>query len=134
MRILLVDDDRDSRRSILWLLKNQQHEVVECSNASEALERISETNYPMVLSDIHMPGMSGIELAAAIKKLPNSWETDIVLFTGHANLKSAILAMRAGVYDYLEKPVVVEELAAIIDCTSITKRPSVWAGQPGIPS
>ena len=118
MRILLVDDDKASRRAILWFLKSQQHEVTECSNAKEALARIGEQNYPMVLSDIHMPGMSGLELAAAIKELPNSWQTDVVLFTGHGNLKSAIAALRAGVYDYLERPVEVEELASVIERVS----------------
>ena len=115
MRILLVDDDNGSRQSIIWFLKRQNHEVVECSSAEQALEKIASVDFPLVLSDIYMPGMSGHELAAAIKKQPDSWRTDIVLFSGQANLKSAIMALRAGVYDYLEKPVDVEELASVID-------------------
>lgn len=115
MNILLVDDDPDSRQAMLWFLKRQKHEVTECASGEEALEKFSPEKYPMVLSDIQMPGISGNELAIAIKELPNSWQTDVVLFTGHADLSSAVTALRAGVYDYLEKPVNVEELASVIE-------------------
>jgi len=115
MKILLVDDEQHSRQAVLWFLKRLNHEVSECASAEEALERYSPEEFPMVLSDIQMPAMSGNELAAAIKQLPGSWRTDIVLFTGHADLSSAVAALRAGVYDYLEKPVNVEELAAVIE-------------------
>ena len=115
MKILLVDDEQHSRQAMLWFLKRQSHEVTECASGEEALEKYSPEDFPMVLSDIQMPGMSGNELAAAIKKQPNSWRTDVVLFTGHADLSSAVFALRAGVYDYLEKPVNVEELASVIE-------------------
>ncbi|WP_371365294.1 Regulatory protein AtoC [Sporomusa rhizae] len=115
MKILLVDDERYSRQTMLWFLKHENHEVTECASGQEALERFSMESYPLVLSDIQMPEMSGIELAKAIKRLPNSWQTDIVLFTGHADLKSVVNALRAGVYDYLEKPVNPEELVSVID-------------------
>ncbi len=115
MRILLVDDDQSSRQSIAWFLKRQNHEVTECANAEHALMQIAAHDFPLVLSDIYMPGMTGHELTAAIKALPDSWRTDIVLFSGQANLKSAIMALRGGVYDYLEKPVDVEELSAVVE-------------------
>ena len=115
MKILLVDDDQHSRQAVLWFLKRQNHEVTACASGREALLEFSPEKYPMVLSDVQMPGMSGIELAVAIKQLANSWQTDVVLFTGHADLKSAVSALRAGVYDFLEKPVNVEELASVID-------------------
>ncbi len=118
MKILLVDDDRHSRQAVLWFLKRQNHEVTECSGGADALAKYSPTEYPMVLSDIQMPGMSGNELAVAIKQLPGSWRTDVVLFTGHADLGSAVTALRAGVYDFLEKPVNVEELASVIERVS----------------
>jgi two-component system, NtrC family, response regulator AtoC len=115
MKILLIDDEQHSRQAMLWFLKRQKHEVTECASGAEALTQYSPDKFPMVLSDIQMPGMSGIELASAIKLLPDSWKTDIVLFTGHADLRSAVSAMRAGVYDYLEKPVNVEELASVVE-------------------
>ncbi|TWH46377.1 sigma-54 dependent transcriptional regulator [Sporomusa sp. KB1] len=115
MRVLLVDDDQVSRVVVKRLLQNSDCEVTECSNAAEALAKLVDADYPMVLSDINMPGMSGIELAQAIKQLSDSWRTDIVLFTGYADIKSAVAALRAGVYDYLQKPVDAQELALTID-------------------
>ena len=115
MKILLVDDETQSRQAVLWFLKRQNHEVTECACGEDALEALSHGEYPMVLSDIQMPGMSGIELTEAIKKRPDSWRTDVVLFTGYADLASAISALRAGVYDYLEKPVNVQALTAAVE-------------------
>ncbi len=115
MRILLVDDEQGSREAVRWFLKRQDHQVTECGSGEEALEKLAVGDYPMVLSDIRMPGMSGTDLAKAIKKMPNSWRTDIVLFTGHVDIQSALAALRAGVYDYLQKPVEARELASVID-------------------
>lgn len=115
MKILLVDDEQHSREAMLWFLQHQNHEVTVCANGADALKKITADSYPMVLSDIQMPGLSGIELATAIKKLPNSWQTDIVLFTGYADVDSAVTALRAGVYDYLQKPVNPEELFSVIE-------------------
>ncbi len=115
MKILLVDDERHSCQAMLWFLRHQNHEVDECSSAGEALTKLAAGDYHLVLSDIQMPGMSGIELAREIKSLPESWRTDVVLFTGHADIRSVITALRAGVYDYLEKPIDPEELASVIE-------------------
>ncbi|MBP2634852.1 MAG: sigma-54 factor interaction protein [Firmicutes bacterium] len=113
MEILLVDDDRHSREAVAWFLREQEHMVTECDNATEALAMWKQADYPFVLSDIQMPGMSGIELAKAITEQPDSWRTDVVLFTGFGDMKTAVAALRAGAYDYLLKPVDAQELAAI---------------------
>lgn len=115
MHILLVDDDRDSRTAVSWFLKDQGHNIVECSSGEEALRQFVKGDFPMVLSDIKMPGMSGTELLAAIKKLPESWRTDVVLFTGYADVESAVAALRAGAYDYLFKPVDAQEMVSVVD-------------------
>jgi DNA-binding NtrC family response regulator len=115
MRILLVDDDRASRAAVNWFLKDLGHTVTECANGEEALTKYTADDFPLVLSDIKMPGMSGIELLASIKKLSESWRTDVVLFTGWANTQSAIAALREGAYDYLSKPIEAKELAIVVD-------------------
>lgn len=113
MEILLVDDDRHSREAVAWFLREQEHAVTECDNAEQALAKWKLADYPLVLSDIQMPGMSGIELAQAITEQPDSWRTDVVLFTGYGDMKTAVAALRAGAYDYLLKPVDAQELAVI---------------------
>ena len=61
MKILLVDDDKDSRSAVAWFLADQGHEPKECSSAEEAMKAFLSDDYPMVLSDIKLPGMSGID-------------------------------------------------------------------------
>lgn len=79
MEILLVEDDRHSREAVMWFLQEQGHKVTECDNAREALAKWRVGDYPLIISDIQMPGMSGLELANAINGQPDSWRTDVVL-------------------------------------------------------
>ena len=95
MKILLVDDEQHSRQSMLWFLKRQRHEVTECSSGEEALTKYSPEEFPMVLSDIQMPGMTGNQLTAAIKARPE--------------FRGGVLSPTKGQHQYLvrsaEKPV-----------------------------
>jgi DNA-binding NtrC family response regulator len=91
------------------------HDVVEINNGRDALAAYTKSDFPMVLSDIKMPGMSGIELLKAIQSLPNGWRTDVVLYTGYGDMGSSIEALREGAYDYLLKPVNAEELASVTE-------------------
>jgi len=115
MEILLVEDNIDSRTSLKEFLCELGHDVKECSDGEEALELFKKGYYPLVLSDIKMPRMSGIELLRAIKNSRNGEHTEVVLFTGYGDMESAIEALRAGAYDYLLKPINVEELALITE-------------------
>ncbi|MCP4214002.1 MAG: sigma-54-dependent Fis family transcriptional regulator [bacterium] len=115
MRILLIDDERLSLKAISGFLTFQLgHQVTECEDGAHALKLYRETPFPMVISDIRLPGIDGIQLTETIKKMPESSFTDIVLVTGYGNMNSAIRALRAGAYDYLLKPIEVEELAVIV--------------------
>lgn len=113
MNILLVDDDADSRFSVAKFLSQLGHQVEETDSGPKALSILAERSFAMVLSDIRMPGMSGIELLKAISALPAGEETSVVLLTGYGDMDSAIEAFRAGAFDYLLKPIKVKELALI---------------------
>ncbi len=115
MNILLVDDDRDSVKSVKRFLTRIGHQVTECNSAGNALEALPGFRYPLVISDIKMPGMSGLELLQEIKSRPGGGETEVVLFTGYGNMDTAIQALRLGAYDYLLKPINVEELAILVE-------------------
>lgn len=115
MNILLVDDEQNSRAAVSKFLSKLGHKVKECGSGEEAITQYHLDDYPLVLSDIKMPGISGIELLKKIKATEASWKTDVVLFTGHGNMESAIAALRAGAYDYLLKPVSADELATVAD-------------------
>lgn len=115
MNILLVEDDNDSRTYLAVFLRELGHGVVECDNGYRALENLQKNNFNIVLSDIKMPRMSGLELLRHISMFKAGQAIDVVLFTGYGDMESAIGALRAGAYDYLLKPINIEELAATIE-------------------
>jgi DNA-binding NtrC family response regulator len=115
LNILLVEDDNVSRVNLKHLFHELGHHVVECANGHEALKLFRPAEFHMVLSDIKMPEMSGIELLRAISSMPGARDVDVVLFTGHSDVNSAIEALRAGAYDYLVKPINIKELTVIAE-------------------
>lgn len=114
MNILLVDDDADSRAGVAEFLSDLGHRVTECGDGEEAFSVFCGGDFPMVLSDIKMPKASGLELLRRITATRDK-AADVVLFTGHGDMTTAIEALRAGAYDYLLKPINVAELAAITE-------------------
>ncbi len=115
MRILLVEDDCSASEALKeYIEKRMGHQVVCCGDGSEGLGLFERETFPMVLSDIRMPRMDGLTLLKRIKELPAGRRTDMVLLTGHGTMDSAIEALRSGAYDYLNKPVNMKELRAVI--------------------
>ncbi|HSB12206.1 MAG TPA: HD domain-containing phosphohydrolase [Blastocatellia bacterium] len=99
---ILIIDDEPNILSVLDSLLSTAHCCKTATSAAEAIEYLKEENYDLVLSDIMMPGMSGLELLAEITKL--SRETVVILISGNLNIQSAIEAMRRGAFDYVTKP------------------------------
>ena len=115
MRILLLDDDQDSRHTAAQFLQDLGHEVVQCAEAQEALGKWEQADFPFVLADIHMPGLSGVEMTRRLKALADGWRSDVVLMTGDRQPELILEALRAGAYDYLLKPLAAADLAAIAE-------------------
>lgn len=116
MNILLVDDEQDSRHYVAKFLEKWGHKVVETSDGKEALNAFSEQDFHLVLSDIRMPNMDGLQLLRSLRSSSfSAYNTDIVLFTAFSDVESAVEALRSGAYDYILKPVNVKELLALID-------------------
>jgi Response regulator containing CheY-like receiver, AAA-type ATPase, and DNA-binding domains len=112
VNILLVEDDRDSREYLADFLGKHGHAVTECSNGKDALDLINNREFHMVLSDIKMPGMSGLDM---LRSLSPGRYLDVVLFTGYDDVELAIEALRAGAYDYLLKPINIKELTVVVE-------------------
>ena len=102
MHLLVVDDEETLRSVVSQVLEADGFVVSEAASGEEALETFREKLHPLVITDIRMSGMSGIELLTEVKRL--NPETQVVIMTSHASLDSALSAMRAGAYDYLIKP------------------------------
>src|ERR1044072_7630470 len=97
VRMLIIDDEPNVL-SVLYSLLSSQYECQTATSAVEALEYLKKDDYDLVLSDIMMPGMSGLELLEEIGRL--SREPVVVLISGNLNIQSAIEALRRGAYDY----------------------------------
>jgi diguanylate cyclase (GGDEF)-like protein len=102
IRILVVDDEPTLRTVIGRVLRTAGHEVATAASAEEALERFREAPFPIVITDIVMAGMSGLDLLREVRReVP---DTLVVIMTSHASLETATTALREGAYDFLLKP------------------------------
>jgi len=102
MRILVTDDDRSIRRVIRDVLEMEGHEVEEAEDGAEALSRLVHSSFDVLLCDIKMPKMDGINLMEAIREKGISVET--IVMSGHGSIEMAVKALRLGAYDFIEKP------------------------------
>jgi diguanylate cyclase (GGDEF)-like protein len=108
-RILIVDDEMSLRTILSEVLTDDGYEITEAESGEEALECFRKAPYPLIITDIVMCGMSGIELLQEVKKIQP--DSQVVIMTSNAALDTAITALRSGAYDYLIKP--FEELNMI---------------------
>ena len=106
MKILFVDDDTLVRSATTTFIETALgYEVVQCDDGFDAYQLFLEDSYPIVIADIKMPGMSGLELLRKIKTSPKGENTGVILITGFSDLESALEAIHEGASDYLCKPV-----------------------------
>lgn len=121
-RVLAVDDDPAALEAIVALLQKDGYEVHTAASAEAAEELLSRFTYPLIITDLVLPGQSGIDLVRhAGARQP---EATSIVVTGHATLRTAIEALKAGAWDYLTKPVDPDELRALI-ARALESRP--WA-------
>jgi two-component system, NtrC family, response regulator HydG len=107
MRILLVDDEASLRLTLAANLELEGIDVVEAANAEQALERIATEPFDIVLSDVRMPGLSGVQMFERIKKIAP--ELPVILMTAYAVEEQLDQAIQGGVYTVLSKPFSVEQ-------------------------
>lgn len=112
-KILVVDDDSALRDAVTVLLKRHGCEVSSANGGREALEFLSEGNYDVVISDLKMEEMSGLDLLRKIRA--NFPETEVILLTAYGSISNAVEAMRAEAFDYVTKPFKNEELLVVVD-------------------
>jgi CheY-like chemotaxis protein len=108
--LLLVDDNEALRRSLRRTLSAEGHEVVEASNGREAVQRAKEEEFDLILSDVRMPDMDGVELLRSIHE--RDADLPVLLITGDPELVTAMKAVEYGALEYLTKPVDLEKLKA----------------------
>src|SRR6478735_6521049 len=119
-RILIVDDDAGQRSLLHSFLKGQGFETVPVDSGARALEALRAQPFSMMISDVRMPGMSGLEtLRLARKEHP---VLPVLLVTAFADIRDAVGAMRDGALNYLAKPIDLDELVATVrQATGLSK-------------
>jgi len=111
--LLLIDDDPNTLASLARAFRLAGHEATVCDNASRAVELVRGERFDLILSDVVMPGKSGMELLEDLKKA--GVQTPIVLISGQANIEMAVKATRLGALDFLEKPLSTDKLLLTVE-------------------
>ena len=110
--ILVVDDEVNIRNALVTLLTKQGHRVRGVGTGEAALEELAQQGAALVLTDLKMPGIGGIEL---IRRLKASWpDTEVIVMTAYGSIDTAVEAIRSGAYDYLTKPIDRERLPVVL--------------------
>ncbi len=118
LRVLVVDDEREIRELLAEALGAWGYEATTAGNADEALGALGTTLADAALLDIMMPGMSGIDLLREIKR--RDLDVDVIMMTGRPTVETAVQALKAGAYDYLEKPLDLDVLQHLM--AGVTER------------
>jgi len=106
--ILVVDDEIDAQRALIQALKREKYHVEGATSATEALRKLTEKNYDLVITDIRMERMDGMEL---MRQVRSRWpDTLVIVMTAFASIDTAVRSIHEGAYDYLSKPYEVDDL------------------------
>ncbi|MBN1105973.1 MAG: response regulator [Deltaproteobacteria bacterium] len=130
MKIMLVDDEEGFLLTTQKLLLRKGIRVTTATSGAEALEKLMQETIHVVVLDVKMPGMDGVTALKAIKsRFP---QVEVIMFTGHASVDSAVSGLMSGATDYLTKPLDIEELVAKVqEAFARGRYPEEKRGGPG---
>ena len=111
-KILIVDDDKELANTMLGIAEQIDIEAVVCYDATGAVEVVNSSHVDVVISDLSMPEISGIQLLENLNSL--NFYLPFIVVTGYADKKKAIEALRLGAYDFLEKPLKLDEIISMM--------------------
>jgi DNA-binding NtrC family response regulator len=111
-RLLIVEDEDTLRESLKRVFQREGYQVEAVMSAEMALEHFEETSFDLIITDIILPGITGIELLKRVKEI--SPEQIVIIVTAYASLETAVETLRAGAFDYIVKPIIHEEIKQIV--------------------
>lgn len=118
-RILVIDDEDSMCNFMEIMLTKEGYQVESTSSASDGISRLRESNYDLVIADLNMPEMTGIDVLKSVREFKK--EQELVVMTAYASVDSAIEAMKQGAADYITKPFKIDEIKLVIE-KSINRR------------
>jgi two-component system, NtrC family, nitrogen regulation response regulator NtrX len=111
-KILVIDDERSIRNTLKDILEYEKYEVDLAEDGKKGLEMVKQTEYDIILCDIKMPGMDGIEVLEQMNTLAP--DSPVVMISGHGNIDTAVESIKKGAYDFIEKPLDLNRLLITI--------------------
>ena len=116
---MVVDDEIEMRIALETTLKREGHQITLAENGKQALEKLNEDSFDLVLTDVKMPKMNGVELLKALKQ--KSPKTVAIMMTAYGDIDNAVETIKAGAFDYLLKPFSAEILVATVNRAFLNK-------------
>ena len=111
-RILIVDDEAGIRESLASILRDERYAVDAVASAEEALERVGKNDFEVILLDIWLPGIDGLEALSRIQAAPRP--PAVIMISGHGNIETAVRATKLGAFDFIEKPLSLERIIVLV--------------------
>ncbi|NOX19800.1 MAG: sigma-54-dependent Fis family transcriptional regulator [Nitrospirae bacterium] len=112
VKVLVIDDEAIVRVSCERVLQPEGYEVVSISRGDEAIELMEKERFDIVLTDLKMPDMDGLEVLKIIKK---RWpDVQVIIITGYGTISTAVQAIKLGAYEYIEKPFTPEDILRVV--------------------
>ncbi|MFN7973038.1 MAG: sigma-54 dependent transcriptional regulator [Acidobacteriota bacterium] len=130
-RILVIDDEEVVRQSCARILGEEGHVVEDAQNGTEGLEKTGLSRYDLVLLDLKMPGLSGMEVLGELRR--SHPDTGVIIVTGFGTIETAVAAIKLGAFDYLCKPFTPEELTAVVNRLLDERKASASLAAPAVP-
>jgi two-component system, NtrC family, nitrogen regulation response regulator NtrX len=113
-RILVVDDEPAIRQSLGGVLEDEGYTVAAVESGESCLAALPGASYELVLLDIWLPGVDGLEVLARIQEIPFGERPEVVIISGHGSIEAAVKATKLGAFDFLEKPLSVEKVLVVV--------------------
>ena len=113
-RILIVDDEPGIRQSLAGVLEDEGYQTHAVETGEECLEEIARSSYDLVLLDVWLPGMDGLETLTRLQEIPFANRPVVVIISGHGTIETAVKATKLGAFDFLEKPLTIEKVSVVV--------------------
>jgi two-component system nitrogen regulation response regulator NtrX len=113
-RVLVVDDEPGIRESLCGVLEDEGLCTRSVETGESCLNELSQASWDVVLLDIWLPGIDGLETLARIQDIPNDQRPVVVMISGHGNIETAVKATKLGAFDFLEKPLTIEKVSVVV--------------------
>ena len=126
-RVLVVDDHEQAREGVRFILREAGYQVESLASAVEALALLERESFDVIITDLNMPGMTGIEFMRHLQRRPHG--AQVIMATAYATVATAVEAMRHGAFDYIEKPYTAEQLEELV--ARAVRRGSALDAKPG---